>query len=155
VVEALAKQQAKHAFAYGKVDPVEAGRKGGSQPKGSKMLRTAIRNVLESNDGQSNAWLARLELERERARGRELYRKDKELAEMDELLLSVREQVELAIAERNQLDAEREAQLEQALVDDDALGTLLRNVGTERLERVLPLVGLQWYDEDGDHGVAS
>jgi hypothetical protein len=141
-MEAPAKQPAKQAFAHGKVDPVEAGRKGGSQPKGSKALRTAIRNVLESNDGQSNAWLARVELEREKARGRELYRKDRELAELDLLLFDVNEQLDEARDELRAVDARLEAAKEG---DHDALVELLRAAGEQAVERAADELG--WLED--------
>jgi hypothetical protein len=138
-------------FGPGGRDPVLAGRKGGSRPKGSKALRTAIRNVLASSDGQSNAWLARIELEREKARGRELYARDRELAELDLALYDVQTQLDEARDELRRLDAElaeREAQLQAARDGDPvALADVLRAAGEQRVEVALGQLG--WL-EDAD-----
>ena len=87
-------------FGPGGRDPVENGRKGGSAPHRSKVAQIAKANVLRAKDGQSNYQLHRLELERQGDRERTIYRLDKEILEMDEMLAAVREQVEETLVER-------------------------------------------------------
>src|SRR5215472_17700301 len=121
-VEPLVKLGPKHSFAYGRVDPREAGRRGRIASGAARMQKPAKEEqrleerVVELRNGAAVYAVLRDRRERERRREEELWRRDKELCDMDQLLLNVREQVNEVIAERERLDAElaeREARLEQ------------------------------------------
>jgi hypothetical protein len=139
----------KGLFAYGQADPVECGQLGGRAPRRPKLEHKLKRRIIEAKNGAAAFGLLRLELERERARDQAVYAKDREILEMDELLFSVRAQVEEQLAERDRLDAElaeREAQL--ALARDghhDALVALLRAAGEQAVERAADELG--WLED--------
>ena len=122
------------------VDPVEAGRRGGKAPRRPPSLAAARRRILESKNGQANLELVRMELKALEQREQALLSKDRELADLDLALHDV--QAELVSAHDELRDVEQ--RLEAARADDDALVALVRDVGEERLARVVEELG--WYD---------
>jgi hypothetical protein len=147
--EATAPQRPRHPglFGPGGRDPVENGRKGGLAPHRSATAHAAKLKVLASKNGAANLGVLRLELEAERARGLELYRKDKELVELDTWIGTAKEELERVLAERQRVEAELEERRAQ-LATDDGLAALVREVGRERLARVVELLG--WFDDVDD-----
>jgi hypothetical protein len=139
-------------------DPRLNGAKGGSTPRRSKTAQLAKQRVLASKNGQANLGIYKLEVAREEQRERTVYRLEKELSELDLALYDTREALDEARDELRALDeriAEREAALEQAALSDEVLTHLLRTVGAERLERLLPELGLTWFEDSDDVAAAS
>jgi hypothetical protein len=134
-------------FGPGGRDPVENGRKGGLASRRSPTAHAAKLKVLASKNGAANLGVLKLELEAERARGLELYRKDKELAELDGWIGTAKEELEEVLTERQRVEAELEQRRAQ-LGTDDGLAAFVREVGRERLAAVVELLG--WYDGDGE-----
>jgi hypothetical protein len=139
-------------FAHGKVDPVEAGRKGGRASvlarrlAGQKRLEEKIAN---GRNGQAQAFVLRLRLQREQHLEAERLRVDRELVELENWSARAREELESTLAELEQARAEREAELASALVDEQSLGTLLRRADAAGLlEPALLRMGFEPDDDD-------
>ena len=123
-------------------DPRVNGHKGGSAPKRSATVQAAKRKVLQSRNGQANYQLLRLELERQAQRDALVYAKDKELLQIDEMILDA--QAELRALD---LQAEqRRAGLEAARTDHAALVALLRDCGEQRVADACDELG--WLESD-------
>jgi hypothetical protein len=127
-------------------DPVLNGHKGGTAPRRSATAHAAKQRVLASKNGQANFSLLRLELERQQARDRLVYARDKELFEMDELLAQARDElhaIDLQVEEQ-------ERRLEHSRSDERVLLEVLRNADANGLlAKVLPQLDYEWVDDDG------
>jgi hypothetical protein len=140
-----------HAFARGKVDPREAGRRGGVNSGISRRLRPQRileEKILASHNGMAILKVLELRRQREAELLAEELRRDKSLVELEQFEIDVREHVEAVVSELEQRRAELasvEAKLEAALTDDDALGNLLRDVGEQRTRA--QCVALGWVNE--------
>jgi DNA repair exonuclease SbcCD ATPase subunit len=133
------------------VDPREAGRKGGTTPRRSKLERQLREKIVETKNGQAAWSLLRVELERQQARDQAVYAKDRELAELDEMMLGVREELEAALAELRRLDEQleqRRAQLEAARLDKVALAAYLRELGEDRVAEACDANG--WIERESE-----
>jgi hypothetical protein len=151
VAEAVVNRQAEGYFGAPGRDPHELGRLGGIASGASRRAK-AERQLEERVIGLRNGWATYLVLrdrrERERARERELYKRDAELAELDTWLITTGEHLDDAREQLRLLDEqieERERRLEVGLTNDE-LGRLLSEIGERRVAQVVERLG--WYDND-------
>jgi hypothetical protein len=134
-------------FAHGKVDPVEAGRKGGRASVLARRLagqRKLEERISSTKNGAALFSLYRVRLEREARLEEERLAADKELVAIEEQTIEEQERLQDL---RRQVD-EAEAQLEAALTDPSVLTHLLRNADERGLlEPCLVQLGFMQVDE--------
>lgn len=125
-------------------DPAANGAKGGRAPRRSATVAAAKRNVLGSRSGAANYALLQMELRRQQVRDSLVYRKDRELLQMDEMLADARDELRALDEQAEQ----RRAQLEAARSDPALLVEFLRSCGEQRVEAAC--VALGWVESESD-----
>jgi hypothetical protein len=140
------------------VDPSAAGKKGAQASLLTKRLASQRRleeRIEGGKNGQAQAFLLRVRMRREAELEQLRIYADKELVAIEEWTITAREELEETLAELERARSEREAQLEQALVDEPTLTHLLANCDQAMLERVLISMGFENDDDPPRDGVAS
>jgi hypothetical protein len=142
-----------HAFAFGKIDPREAGRRGGIASGLARRLkneRTMEARVLELRNGAAIYSVLRDRRQRDAELEAARRQADRELAEADLALYDARQQLDELDAQLRTLDeriAERERRLEASRSDEANLESILRDAGEARVEAACIRIG--WLpDED-------
>jgi hypothetical protein len=140
------------AFANGKVDPREAGRRGGVQSGISRRLRPQRlleERIAASSNGAALFALLKVRQDREQELERRRLEADRQLIELESWSGRAQLDLEQAIERREQVEAELasvEARLEAARSDQEILKEVLLAAGEERVSDAVESLG--WYDDD-------
>jgi hypothetical protein len=130
-------------------DVSQHGREGGIASGLSRRLRPQREleaKILNGRNGQAQAFLLRVRMQREARLETERLRVDRELVELENWSARAREELEETLAELERARSEREAQLEAAKDGDhDALVALLAAAGEQRVEVALGQLG--WLED--------